>query len=299
MIAFRYKVFIEVAAHLSFSKAAEVLFISQPAISKHIKKLEAEIGLPLFERKGNTINLTPSGEKLVEYLHQAKKIEAQIESDVQIIKDQFKAKGDLKIGSSTTLSLYVFPKILSAFHKKFPNVQILLYNRNSENILEALVTKKIDLAIIESHHKINAVQYQSFMRDEIIPVCANHSPFAEKAITLEELKDIPVAIRERGSGTLAVMSKELENHHIKMGDLNVIARLGGTEALKNFLLEDIAIGFLSRLAVKKELAIGSLREVGIPSLKITRTFNFLLRKGEESTGIVRSFIKEAKSYYNI
>jgi DNA-binding transcriptional LysR family regulator len=298
MISFRYKVFIEVASHLSFSKAAEVLFISQPAISKHIKKLEVEIGLPLFERQGITIKLTPPGKKLFEYLHQAKKIEGQIESDVQIIKDQFKAKGDLKIGASTTLSLYVLPKILSAFHKKFPNVQLLLLNRNSEHILEALVKKDIDLAIIESHHRINAVQYQPFMHDEIIPVCANHSPYASEAITLEQLRSTPLAIRERGSGTLAVLSKELERHHTRLKDLNVIARMGGTEALKNFLLEDNAIGFLSRLAVKKELKTGTLKEVSIDSLQITRNFNFLQRKGEESTGLIRSFIKEAQSYYN-
>jgi DNA-binding transcriptional LysR family regulator len=299
MIAFHYKVFIEVASHLSFSKAAEVLFISQPAVSKHVKKLESEVGLPLFERKGNTISLTTSGQKLLEYLHQAKKIQSQIESDVQIIKDQFKARGELRIGASTTLSLYVLPKILSAFHKNFPNVQLLLINRNSENILDALVNKEIDLAIIESHHKINAVQYQMFMHDEIIPVCASHSPYAEKPIELEQLKNFPVAIRERGSGTLALLSKELAKHHIKHRELNVIARLGGTEALKNFLLEDVAIGFLSRLAVKQELSNGSLREVNIKSFKVVRTFNFLQRKGEGNTGIVKSFIKAAKSYYNV
>ena len=298
MIAYHYRVFMEVAGHLSFSKAAETLFISQPAISKHIKKLEEEIGLALFERKGNTISLTPPGAKLLEYMHQAKSLEQQIESDVQIIKDQFKARGELKIGASTTISLYVLPKILSQFHRKFANVQLLLLNRNSENILQALVSKEIDLAIIEAHHKINAVRYQPFMNDEIIPVCASHSPYAVRPLDLEQLRSIPIAIRERGSGTLAVFAQELEKHNIKLGSLNIIARLGGTEALKNFLLEDKAIGFLSRLAVKKELASGSLREVSINSLKITRTFNFLLRKGAESTGIIKSFIKEASSDYN-
>ena len=294
MISFHYKVFAEVAINLSFSKAASVLFISQPAVSKHIKKLESEIGLPLFVRKGNTISLTSSGGKLLEYLHKAKIIQGQIDSDIQIIKNQLKARGELNIGASTTLSLYVLPKILSSFHKKYPNISILLVNRNSENILKALVDKEIDIAIIEDHHKINSVQYQRFMDDEIIPVCAKHSPYGETVITAEELKNIPIVIRERGSGTLAVLSRKLEAQHIKLGKLNIIARLGGTEALKKFLLEDIAIGFLSRLAVKTELENGLLREVKIKSIKIERTFNFLMRKGEQSTGIVKSFIKEAK-----
>jgi DNA-binding transcriptional LysR family regulator len=294
MISFHYKVFTEVATNLSFSKAASALFISQPAVSKHIKKLEAEIGLPLFIRKGNTIGLTSSGDKLLEYLHKAKIIQGQIESDIQIIKSQLKARGELNIGTSTTLSLYVLPKILSLFHKKYPNISILLVNRNSENVLKALLNKEIDIAIIEDHHKINSVQYQHFMDDEIIPVCAKHSPYGESEITAAELKNIPIVIRERGSGTLAVLTKKLESQHIKLGKLNIIARLGGTEALKKFLLEDIAIGFLSRLAVKTELDNGLLREVKIKSIKIERSFNFLMRKGEQSTGIVKSFIKEAK-----
>lgn len=294
MISFHYKVFTEVATNLSFSKAAAVLFISQPAVSKHIKKLESEIGLPLFVRKGNTISLTSSGEKLLEYLQKAKIIQGQIESDIQIIKNQLKARGELNIGASTTLSLYVLPKILSSFHKKYPNISILLVNRNSENILKSLLDKEIDIAIIEDHHKINAVQYERFMDDEIIPVCTKHSPYGEAEITPEELKNIPIVIRERGSGTLAVLTKKLESKKIKLGKLNIIARLGGTEALKKFLLEDIAIGFLSRLAVKSELDNGLLREVKIKSIKIERTFNFLMRKGEQSTGIVKSFIKEAK-----
>jgi DNA-binding transcriptional LysR family regulator len=133
------------------------------------------------------------------------------------------------------------------------------------------------------------------MDDEIIPVCTKHSPYGEAEITPEELKNIPIVIRERGSGTLAVLSKKLESKQIKLGKLNIIARLGGTEALKNFLLKDIAVGFLSRLAVKTELDNGLLREVKIKSIKIERTFNFLMRKGEASTGIIKSFIKEAKS----
>ena len=295
MISFHYKVFAEVATNLSFSKAADVLFISQPAVSKHIKKLESEIGLPLFARKGNTISLTSSGEKLLDYLHKAKIIQGQIESDIQIVKSQLEAKGELNIGASTTLSLYVLPRILSVFHKKFPNVNILLVNRNSENILRALINKEIDLAIIEAQHKISSVNYQPFMDDEIIPVCAWHSPYGKTEVTAEELKNIPIVLRERGSGTHAVLTKRLEKQQIKLSQLNVIARLGGTEALKNFLVEDIAIGFLSRLAVKNELENGQLREVKIKSVKIERTFNFLMRKGEASTGIIKSFIKEAKS----
>lgn len=298
MLAISYEVFFEVASHLSFSKAAEALYISQPAVSKQIKKLEAELSIALFERKGNIIKLTGPGEALLGHLQKAKTIQKQIQSDVKIIKDQRTAKGELKIGASTTISLYVMPKILSSFHRKFPDVKLLLINRNSENILKALVDQEIDVAIVEAHYEINSVHFAPFMQDEIISVCSSHSSYGRREISIDELRGIPIALRERGSGTQSVLKKKLEAHDLKMGELNIIARLGGTEALKNFLVEDNAVGFLSRLAVKKELQSGTLREVKIKSLSIQRKFEFVMRKGEESAGLVKYFMKEAKQIYN-
>lgn len=298
MIAFQYNVFYEVAKHLSFSKAAKVLFISQPAVSKHIKNLEVELGTPLFERRGSSIILTSLGEKLVDHLHKARNVERLIQSDINIIKDQHEAKGELRVGASTTVSLYVLPRVLSTFHKKYPNIKLLLINRNSENILKALSNKEIDLAIIEGRNEPNSFQHTFFMEDEIIPVCSTHSSYAETKMEISQLKDIPLIMRERGSGTLATISKELEKKKVKLGDLKIIARLGGTEALKNYLLVDEAIGFLSRLAIVRELEAHILREVHINSFKVKRKFYFVLRQGEEATGIIKSFIELSKSIYN-
>jgi len=204
----------------------------------------------------------------------------------------------LKLGASTTISLYVMPKILSSYHRKYPNVKLLLINRNSENVLKALIDKEIDIAIIEAHYKINSVDFKPFMHDEIIAICAWNSPFGKEEIPIEELKKIPISLRERGSGTHAVLQKYLDANKIRLSELNVIARLGGTEALKNFLIEDNSIGFLSRMAVKDELQSRVLREVNITGMVIKRQFEFVVRKGEDTAGIVNSFIKEAKNHYN-
>jgi DNA-binding transcriptional LysR family regulator len=299
MIALRYEVFLEVASILSFSKAADSLCISQPAVSKQIKILEAEMNVALFERKGNMISMTHSGKKLYGYMLRAKTIQRQILSDEDIIKKPETTRGELKIGASTTISLYIMPKILSSFHNKFPKVKMILINRNSENVLNALINHEIDLAIVEAYHQVNAVYSKAFINDEIIPICSKNSPYGQSEIRLEEIKDIPIALRERGSGTLSVLKKELETNKIKLSDLNVIAHLGGTEALKNFLLADKAVGFLSRWSVEKELGNGELRQINIKSLKVDRKFNFVMRKGEESTGLIRNFIKESKLLYNV
>src|SRR4051812_6739089 len=124
MLHFSHEVFLEVAKQLSFSKAAEILFVSQPAISRHIKSLEKQYHISLFERKGNSILLTEAGTLLFDYLGKAKELQRQLEFDITTFTNTQAAKGSLVIGASTTVALYVIPKILSAFHQKYPAINL-------------------------------------------------------------------------------------------------------------------------------------------------------------------------------
>src|ERR1700712_4822626 len=143
MLSVRHEVFIEVATHLSFSRASEALFISQPAISKHIKALEESYKTTLFERKGSSIALTATGKILYDRLLQAKNIQKQLEFEISTVISQLKAKGQLKLGASTTVALYIIPKVLSEFHQKYPDVKISLLNRNTDTIVQALLNNDI------------------------------------------------------------------------------------------------------------------------------------------------------------
>jgi len=296
MISFAHRVFMEVAANLSFSKAAQVLFVTQPAISKHVKALEDQYKVPLFERKGNSISLTEAGKKLNEYLQQATEIERKIEYDLSILSNVSHAAGHLRLGASTTIALYILPPILSGFQREYANVHVHLVNRNSEYILNALLTHEVDIGIIEVDNKLTTVSYKPFMSDEVIPVCSAKSPLAGKSLTLKQLLKTPVALRERGSGTLNALLKSLSDHHIKPADLNVKIRLGGTEALKNFLLADQCLGFMPRPSITRQLAEGDLVEVPIEGLKITRDFYFIRRKGTEDFGLTSNFMNYALQY---
>lgn len=299
MLDFTHEVFYEVATQLSFSKAADALFISQPAISRHIKSLEQQYHISLFERKGNSITLTEEGSLLLEHMKKAKELQRQMEFDVTSLAGQQQAKGNLVIGASTTVALYVIPKILSAFHQKHPHIKLRLVNRNSENILKALLDHEIDFGIMEGRNKISSARYQFFMSDEVIPVCSAKSALAkQKKIALSALKDTPVALRERGSGTLAAVLHALEKHKINMNDLNAGIFLGGTEALKNFLLNDTCLGFLPLRSVAKQLKTGELVRLTIPGLHITRDFFFVQRQGAEHDKINNLFIKFALQHYN-
>lgn len=298
MLSVRHEVFVECANHLSFSRASEALFISQPAISKHIKALEASYKTTLFERKGNSISLTATGKILYERLQQAKKIQQQLEFEISTVQSQLKAKGQLKLGASTTVALYIIPKVLSEFHQKYPDVKISLLNRNTDTIIQALLNHEIDVGIVEGNKKINAISYQPFMTDEVIAVCSAKSPIAKKqSISIQELRHLPVALREQGSGTLAALKSNLQKHHIKLSELPVGIRLAGTEALKNFLKEDNCLGFLPRRALLKELRDGELVAVKIEQLHIIRDFYFIQRQGAENDGLSKTFIRFAKMHY--
>lgn len=299
MLSFSHEVFLEVATQLSFSKAADVLFISQPAISRHIKSLERQYHISLFERKGNSIALTEEGALLYEHVKKAKALQRQMEFDVTSMAGKQEAKGSLTIGASTTVALYVIPKVLSDFHQKYPNIKLRLVNRNSENILKALLEHEIDFGIMEGKNKISSARYQFFLTDEVIPVCSSKSDVAKrKRIQPAELKKIPVALRERGSGTLAAVLDALEKCDISLPDLNAGIVLGGTEALKNFLRNDTCLGFLPLRSVARELKTGELVRISIPGLHITREFYFVQRQGSENDKINNLFIKFALQHYN-
>jgi DNA-binding transcriptional LysR family regulator len=299
MLSVRHEVFIEVATYLSFSKAAQVLFISQPAISKHIKALEEYYKTTLFERKGGGITLSSAGTLLFNRLREAKNIQKQLEFEMSTLKDQFNAKGQLKLGASTTVALYILPKVLSAFHQKYPEVKISLLNRNTDTIVKALLNQDIDVGIVEGKKKISSILYQFFTTDEVVAVCSAKSPIAKRqSLTIQELRNLPVALREQGSGTLEALRYVLQKHKIKLSELKVGVRLAGTEALKNFLREDYCLGFLPRRSVLRELQDGELVSIRIEKLQIERDFYFIQRQGSENDGLNKAFIRFARMYYN-
>ena len=302
MLSFKHEVFLEVSTSLSFSKAAEALFISQPAVSKHIKSLEEFYRVSLFERKGSTVQLTAAGTILRGHLLKGSAIKKQLDYEISTQANEYHARGELNIGASTTVALYILPPILAAFRYAFDNVDIRLMNRNSENILSALLEHKIDLGIVEGKTKISSIHYDHFITDEVVLVCSSTCELAKhQKVTLDELCLLPLALRERGSGTLAVVQQALGYHHVGLSDLNVRIRLGGTEALKNFILADKlrgTLGFLPMKSVAKQLKSGELTRIFIENFSVSRDFYFIQRHGSEDEGMNKTFIRFAANSYN-
>lgn len=298
MLSTHHLVFMIVAKEKSFSKAGEVLFMSQPAVSKHVKLLEEYYKVKLFERKGIQIELTEAGTLLQKRLQYVKNIQEETEFEISSLNDQQQAKGILKLGASTTVALYILPKVLSAFQQEYSQLEITLLNRNTEIVQDALLNQDINLGIIEGGSKLTSIVYYPFISDRVIAVCSRKSPIArKKSYALKDMLHMPIALRERGSGTLAALKYVLERNKIKISDLDVKVRLGGTEALKNFLIESNCLGFLPERSVLKELKYGELFEVHFEGLHIERSFHFIQRKGETSE-LNKKFIHYARNIYN-
>ncbi|HET8736043.1 MAG TPA: LysR family transcriptional regulator, partial [Pricia sp.] len=267
MFDFRLKVFYTVAQRLNFTKAAEELHISQPAVTKHIKELEGQFKVALFDRRGNKVILSPAGRVLLTHTENIQKIYRQIEFDLNQFNETF--KGVLHIGSSTSVTQYILPPLLARFHSIHQDVKVELLNGNSEQIEKALLGKNIEMGIVESKSKRREINYIPFLKDEIVLVCSGENSLVKKEeIKLEGLKNIPLLLREPGSGTLEVISDALKQKGIGLGDLKVEMQLGSTEAIKSYLQHSECMAFLSLHAVLKELENGMLKIIEIKKLRI-------------------------------
>ncbi|MBJ6118986.1 LysR family transcriptional regulator [Pontibacter sp. BT310] len=298
MLSHKHVIFMEVARLLSFTKASQTLFISQSALSKQVKALEEYYKTGLFERLGNTIILTPAGKLLYEKLLKARQLQHELHDEFKKLNENFSPQVTMLLGASTTISLYILPPVLSAYLQQNPTINLTLRNRNSENILKALLDHELDLGIVEGISKVSNVTYTPFLTDDVIAVCSARNPLKKQQLEVKDLYDIPLALREHGSGTLAVLEDALKQKEFDLGKLPIRIRLGGTEALKNFVRVDTCLAFLPRQAVRKELQTGELVEVEIKDLKVKRSFNFIQRKGTESNFPYKGFIQFTKRYYS-
>ena len=290
---FRLKVFHSVAKNLSFTKASRELFISQPAISKHIHELEVLYNTQLFERTGGRIRLTAGGELLLSHAQNILSAYRQMEFEMNLLTNNF--TGELKIGASTTIAQYVLPPVLSSFVKKFPNIKVSLMNGNSREIEQALQNGNITLGFVEGNARQSSLHYRPFLKDELVAITSINSKYAAyDEIDVSQLQSFPLVLRESGSGTLDVFEAALAEHNIKLSSLNVLMQLGSTECIKLFLESSDALGVVSVRAVSRELMAGRLKIIDVEGLKAERMFSIVLPQGAHG-GLEESFIRFAEN----
>jgi len=294
---FRLKVFYTVALRLNFTKAAAELYISQPAVSKHIQELEEEYKTKLFERNGSKIALTPAGQILVEHTKNIFEIYREIEFDMSSFSNE--RQGLLRIGASTTISQYIISPVLARFHQKQKDIKVNLLNGNTEQIESALLNKEIEIGIVEGQSKNQSIKYIPFLKDELVLVCNTKNPLVKQnKILLNDLKTMKFITRERGSGTLEVIEYALKQMDFKISDLQIEMQLGSTESIKSYLLNSDCFAFMSIHAVGNELKNNELIVLDVENLVIERYFYIITLLGK-SDSLSELFLQSISSHYNL
>jgi DNA-binding transcriptional LysR family regulator len=297
MLDFRLKVFQCVAHNLSFTKASGELFITQPAITKHIKELETEFEVKLFDRIGNKITLTKAGSVLLSYAEQIIALHNEAKFELSQLKGS--SKGNLRLGASTTIAQYVIPSMLAKFHERFPEIELSLINGNTEYIEQRLLKNRIDIGIVEGKPAHADIRYTPFLNDELLVFTSAQNTRIPEIISNEEFRKLPFVLRERGSGTLEIIEENLLLNNINPKQMNVMMYLGSTEAIKSFIKTGSGVGIVSRFAIEQELSSGVFRLVTTPNLKFHRQFYFISTKGPEPSGLTKLVFNFLQKHYNL
>lgn len=276
---FRLKVFKTVAEQLSFTKAAKLLFISQPAVTKHVNELEKNFGKALFNRHGNSISLTSEGVLCYDYASQIIALYEKMEREFDDLNGSLRP--NINLAASTTIAQYILPVLLAKFKGIHPDTSVSLINQNSEKIEVLVLEKQVDLGMVEGDSSNPLLHYEPFIQDEIIFTCSvENTLLPSGGLTLDHLYSLPIVFREKGSGTRAIIENVLHQKGIDVSKFNIQMELGSTESIKNYLLESSCFAFLSVHAIGKELKNRTLAIADIADLQIERNFQFVSLHGD-------------------
>ena len=284
---FRLKVFRVVASHLNFSRAAEELLLTQPAVTQQIKALEDEYGVSLFDRRGGRIRLTPAGQALLPYAEKLRKISEEAYSAVAGATGML--GGQLVLGASQTIGQYLLPNLVAGFLRQNPRVRISAVSGNTDTILESLVAHRIQLAMVEGPAHRKDVHTEPFMEDEMVLVVAACHEWADREIELDDLRTAPLLTREFGSGSRRVVENALHRAGLRQKDLNISMELDSTEGLLSGVEAGLGVTFVSRWAARTQLALGTLKLARVRGLRITRMFSVAYPAGPVPTGAAGEF----------
>jgi DNA-binding transcriptional LysR family regulator len=288
----RLQVFHAVAKHLSFTKAAEALFMTQPAVTFQIKQLEEHFDTRLFERGHGRIGLTPAGQVVLEYAERILALSAELDTRVKEMTGE--VSGPLLVGASTTIAEFLLPQVLGEFKSRHPKVQPRLVVANSETVESRVAEHTLDIGFIEAPSHLAGVVTDVCCEDELQAVCAPSHPLARlKTASAKQLAQYPYISREPGSGTREVTDQYFRKAGVPPESLNVVMEMGSPEALKGVICTGVGFAIMSRAAVARESRAGELARVALVP-RLNRDLSVVYPKEKFRSRLVNTFVEFAK-----
>lgn len=291
----KLKVFCTVAETKSFSKASEIIRLTQPAVSLLIQAIEETYETKLFDRSSNTVTLTPAGEMLYKYAKEILNLYAAAEKDIGGITGF--VKGSFSVGASSTIGNYLLPGVIADFRKTHPKIKVHLLVGNTKRVVELLNAGSIDIGLVEGDVTRQKIVVDKLVTDELALIVPPIHPLAKKRnISIFEIAKEPFIFREEGSGTRQVIEKYLGKYSITPQDMLISMVLGSTEAIKESVENGMGIAIVSRWAVRKEIKYGILKPLSFKEEKILRDFSLIFQKKAISSHALDEFLSYLKAY---
>ena len=290
----RLQVFHTVARLLSFTKAAETLHMTQPAVTFQVRQLEEYFNTRLFDRTHNRISLTEAGARVFQFSDKIFELYGEMENAVREMTGEI--SGSLTIGASTTIAEYMLPALLGDFRAKYPDVSIHLKVSNTDGIVSMVENNTIDFGVVEAPVSNKNLVVDECRRDYLVAIVPpGHAKAHLKKITLDELLEYPFICREEGSGTREVIAEHMARWSKSQTCMNVAMELGSPEAVKGAVEAGMGISVVSNATIQKELRLDTLVAIELdPPLE--RPFSFVHQKQKFRVRVMEELLEFARAY---
>jgi len=293
----RLQVFYTVARLLSFTKAADALHMTQPAVTFQVRQLEDHFNTRLFDRTHNRVSLTEAGKRVFGYAERIFELYAEMENSVREMTGD--VSGALTMGASTTIAEYMLPSLLGDFKAKYPDVNIRLKVSNTEGIVSMVENNVIDLGVVEAPVTNKNLLVEVCRVDQLVVIVpTSHELAGRESVGMAELSRYPFICREEGSGTREVIMEYMAGQGLDKNDLSVCLELGSSEAIKGAVEAGMGVSILSRATIEKELELKTLKAVRLdPPLE--RPFSFVRQRQKFRLRAMEELLDFARSYCEI
>lgn len=274
---FRVETFLTVCRTMNYTRAAEELSITQPAVSQHIAHLERAYGAPLFAYRSKKLHLTDAGALLRDAL-------STMAHDERLLRERVRnaaagARVELRVGMTLTAGEYLVAAPLADYLRRYPELHATVRSGGTSELLALLDAGEIDCAFVEGFFDKSAYAWDAFRTERLVCVCAADHAFATQPARVEDLFDERLIVRESGSGTRAVLEHALASQNLTVDGFSHTSVVESLDVIKIFVEHDLGISFLYEAAVARELAAGTLRTVELEGPAIEHDIAFIRLKG--------------------
>jgi DNA-binding transcriptional LysR family regulator len=285
--------FCAVVERRSFSQAADRLGVTQPAVSLQVRALEKRLGTQLLDRSGRRVEPTEAGWRLYRGAQRMLTLEDQLVAEVAASGEGALA-GDLVLGASTGPAAIAVPLVLCEFQQHNPDVRVFLTVSDTHSVVERVAARELELGIVGAARRHRGVRFERFFSDQVILACPPGHRFANRTVTLDELREETLILMQEGAGVRQIIEDALRKQGVRLRDLDVRLELGLQESVRRAVEAGYGVTFISRTAVESDLAARRLAEATVEGLDATREISLASASGRARTRVADAFVTFAR-----